>query len=54
MPTDDNQKKSFELFRSNLKDVKIVTFDELYKFINDFYTFLKQESPSPLDTTPNP
>ena len=54
MPTDDNQKKSFELFRSNLKDVKIVTFDELYKFINDFYTFLKQESRSPLDTTPNP
>ncbi len=27
----DKKRKSFELFRSNLKDVEIVTFDELFK-----------------------
>lgn len=44
MPDEEEQKKSFELFRSNLKDVKIITFDELYKFISDFYLFLNQEN----------
>ena len=29
MPTDDERKKSFELFRGNSKNVEIVTFDEL-------------------------
>lgn len=44
MPAGEEQKKSFELFRSNLKDVKIVTFDELYNFISDLYLFLNQKN----------
>jgi len=39
MPNDEDQRKSFELFRRNSKDVEIITFDELLqklKNLNDF------------------
>ncbi len=29
--TDGNRRKSFELYRTNLRDVEIVTYDELFK-----------------------
>ncbi len=31
---DENQKKSFELYRSDMKSVEIITFDELFEKIN--------------------
>lgn len=43
MPADEDRKKSFELFRHNLKDVEIVTFDELLKKLEDFYDFVNHE-----------
>ena len=47
-PTDDDKKKSFELFRRNSKDVEIVTFDELLEKLRQLQGFLaedKQEVP---------
>jgi len=45
MPSDPDQKKSLELFRNNLNDVIIVTFDELLEKLKNLYKFLspKQE-----------
>lgn len=40
-PDGDDQKKSFELFRRNSKDVEIVTFDELLEKIKQLCTFLR-------------
>ena len=42
VPETDDQKKSFELFRHNSKDVKIFTFDELLARLEDMYRFLKE------------
>jgi hypothetical protein len=41
IPEVKEQKKSFELFRHNLKDIKIVTFDELLTKLNDVFWALK-------------
>ncbi len=41
-----DEKKSFELFRSNSRDVDIVTFDELFEKIKGFSTILFKESKS--------
>jgi hypothetical protein len=45
MPSDPDQKKSLELFRNNINDVIIVTFDELLEKLKNLYKFLspKQE-----------
>lgn len=40
-PEGDDQKKSFELFRRNSKDVEIVTFDELLEKLKQLGTFLR-------------
>lgn len=40
MPSEDDQLKSFELFRSNSKDVEIVTFDELLEKLRQLRKFL--------------
>ena len=40
-PDSDDQKKSFELFRGNSKDVEIVTFDELLEKLKQLSTFLR-------------
>lgn len=40
-PDGDDQKKSFELFRRNSKDVEIVTFDELLEKIKQLCAFLR-------------
>jgi hypothetical protein len=41
IPEVKEQKKSFELFRHNSKDIKIVTFDELLTKLNDVFWALK-------------
>ena len=38
----DDEKKSFELFRSSTKEVEIITFDELFGRINAFLKLLKE------------
>ena len=43
IPADKEQKKSFELFRHNSKDVRIFTFDELSNKLKDLYLALKSE-----------
>lgn len=40
IPKEDAQKKCFELFRHNSKDVKIVTFDELLVRMQEIHSFL--------------
>jgi hypothetical protein len=40
-PDGDDQKKSFELFRRNSKDVEIVTFDELLEKLKQLGAFLR-------------
>ena len=40
MPEDDDEKKSFELYRRNSKDVEIVTFDELLEKMIELRGFL--------------
>jgi hypothetical protein len=40
-PDGEDQKKSFELFRRNSKDVEIVTFDELLEKLKQLSAFLK-------------
>ena len=39
----DDEKKSFELFRSSTKEVEIVTFDELFGRTSAFLELLKEE-----------
>ncbi len=41
MPSGDDRIKSFELFRHNLKDVVVVTFDELLRKVEDLAAFLE-------------
>ena len=41
-PEGDDQKKSFELFRRNSKDVEIVTFDELLEKLKQLSAFLRE------------
>ena len=40
IPKEDAQKKCFELFRHNSKDVKIITFDELLGRMQEIHSFL--------------
>ena len=40
MPVEEAQRKSFELFRGNSKDVEILTFDELLKKLDGLRQFL--------------
>ena len=48
-PNGDDQKKSFELFRRNSKDVEIVTFDELLEKLKQLSVFLRAaEEPAKL------
>lgn len=46
-PEGDDQKKSFELFRRNSKDVEIVTFDELLEKLKQLSIFLRAASTLP-------
>jgi len=40
VPEGENQKKSFELFRNNSKDITIIAFDELLKKLEVLHDFL--------------
>ena len=40
MPSDEDQRKTLELFRGNSKDVEIVTFDELLEKLKQLREFL--------------
>lgn len=42
MPSGEEEKKSFELFRGNSKDVSIITFDELLEKLKQLHQFLCQ------------
>lgn len=44
LPNEANKIKSFELFRNNLKDIKVITFDELIQKMKDIYSILKSEN----------
>ncbi|QFU75932.1 DUF4263 domain-containing protein [Halioglobus maricola] len=46
VPEDKEERKSFELFRRNSKDVEIVTFDELLNKLKDLRDFLLEDSES--------
>ncbi len=39
-PQEPDQKKSFELFRGNSKDIEIITFDELLEKLKQLHSFL--------------
>ena len=52
MPNDEDQQKSFELFRGNSRDVQVITFDELLKKLKNLQDFLA--APEPLDAVSNP
>ena len=53
MPVGDDQRKSFEIFRRNSKDVEIITFDELLEKLKSLYEFLAApESEEPRDDQP--
>jgi hypothetical protein len=43
MPPKPEQKRSLELFRNNLHDTLIVTFDELLQKLRHLHTFLLPE-----------
>ena len=44
LPTGQSRRRSFELFRHNLKDVVVVTFDELLRKVADLCSFLEGRS----------
>ena len=44
IPEEKDERKSFELFRRNSKDVEIVTFDELLHKLKDLHAFLLEDS----------
>lgn len=41
-PLDDQQRRSFELFRSSLKDLTVLTYDELFRTIADLATMMEE------------
>lgn len=43
MPNGEYEKKSFELYRQNFKDVQIITFDELLEKLKQLHRFLSEE-----------
>ena len=43
-PQDSDERKSFELFRHNSKDVSVVTFDELLEKVKHLSTFLRSSN----------
>jgi hypothetical protein len=53
-PEEIDQKKSFELFRGNSKDIEIITFDELLEKLKQLHDFLSsgnsQDSIAPNQT----
>lgn len=46
MPDDEDQKKSFEIYRRNSKNVQIITFDELLLKLKQLHDFLKHADES--------
>ncbi|KEI65194.1 hypothetical protein A19Y_7041 (plasmid) [Planktothrix agardhii NIVA-CYA 126/8] len=38
---DDDKRKSFELFRTGLKDVNIITYDELFKKVENLINLIE-------------
>lgn len=46
MPENDDEKRSFQLFRKNSHGVKIVTFDEVLQQLKQVHNFLKESKPS--------
>lgn len=52
-PTDPDEAKSFELFRSSLKDVEVITFDELLEKVKLLKTLLQGAS-SATEATEDP
>ena len=46
MPADQDKKKSFDLFRNNLRNVEVITYDELLEKLSGLRAFLKAEEMS--------
>ncbi|MFG6667135.1 Shedu immune nuclease family protein [Halomonas sp. HNIBRBA4712] len=46
MPTDENQKKSLEIYRRNSKNVQIITFDEMLVKLKQLHCFLSDDDNS--------
>lgn len=44
MPSDEEQRKSFELFRGNSKDITIITFDELLEKLKSLRVFITSDA----------
>lgn len=42
MPENEDEKKSFELYRNSLRDVEIITYDELFKKIESILNIFKK------------
>jgi hypothetical protein len=51
MPTDDDQRRSFQLFRKNSHGVKIVTFDEILQQLKQIHEFLLESKPTGANDT---
>ena len=50
LPSGQDRVRSLELFRHNLKDVVVVTFDELLRKVADLCAFLDGRSEPPQET----
>lgn len=46
IPTDENQKKSLEIYRRNSKNVQIITFDEMLVKLKQLHCFLSDDDNS--------
>jgi hypothetical protein len=53
-PLTDDEKKSFELFRRDLRQVLVITFDELLAKLQTILDFLKADLPSDADAAAGP
>ncbi|SFU73001.1 FoF1-type ATP synthase, membrane subunit b or b' [Aliiroseovarius crassostreae] len=46
MPTDKDQRRSFQLYRKNSHGVRIVTFDEVLEMLKNLLVYLREAKPS--------
>ena len=51
LPVNDDEIKSFEIYRRNSKNVQIITFDELLFKLKQLHEFLGNDSCSDKDTS---
>lgn len=51
IPTDEDKKKSFEIYRRNSKNVQIITFDELLLKLKQLHEFLSNNDEQEVPTS---